>query len=143
MAASTFTNKRALTNGFCAETIEGRLDNYKKYASNNPWRRWEKVSVVMVTLAQQWHYQGKLIEIFHRCPFGKKNAGSTLLSRAKCKNFQLLPKDVKEMLEKAGVKTADAYAFVKDQLKLNVQCSDPLPSREYWHLYCITCKTEK
>ena len=140
---SNTTNKRALTNGFCAATIESRLDNFKKYSKSIPWRRWEKVTVVMIKLVQQWHYHEELIEIVQLCSFGVKNAGSALLSRAKCKNYQALPKAVKEVLESNNVKSADDYKVVKDNLKLTVHCSDPLPPREYWRLFCITCKRDK
>ena len=101
------TIRRAKTNGFCKETIEKRLTAFKKYSGKIPLRSWRKFSIVMTTIEQYWKYNDLAIIISHFCPFGMKDFYSRMLSADKCKNFNVLPIQVKDDLKVVGVSSKD------------------------------------
>ena len=73
------------------------------------------MKIVMCTLVQKWVYGGKEVETCQLCPFGMKEFASKLMSQVKCKNFNVLPVPVKEMLQQNNI----SQDYKKDQMMLS------------------------
>ena len=91
------TNKRAPTNIFSQENMTNKLANIKKYGA--AWRRVDTKKMVMTVLHQEFqHTSGEACVIKHLCPWGMREFMSKLLKDDRCKNKNVLPNKVKDVL---------------------------------------------
>ena len=82
------TNKRNPTDGFDLATMPSRLEKMRKYSAQ--WRRVEQRKIVVTTLEQSFRHtpSDKTVVVHHLCPWGMREAFTSLLTKDKCKNLE-------------------------------------------------------
>ena len=130
------TNKRNPTDGFCKDTMEERVKLIQKY--NSSWRRLEQRKVVVTTLNQTFLHTptGQEVMISHVCPWGMREYLSALLSHDKCKNWNVLPQQVKQHMPELTTKEK----YLKDQWEVSIKHSGPSEPRLHYRLFCNHCQ---